>query len=80
MLTAPIMDPTDEQYMEDRVDYVHYTYNTFFHIMNVFVHKSVLTYEMPWLILRKKLNLLKADTLTLLTKCNAGDNLLGDSQ
>ena len=83
MLTASIMDPTDKQYMQDGVDYAYYMYNIFFHIMNVYVHKNhknVLTYEMTLLILHKKWNLLKAETLTLLTKCNAVDNLVGDSQ
>ena len=66
--------------MQDGVDYVYYTYNTFFHIMNVSVYKSVLTYEMPWRILHKKWNLVRAETLTLLTKRNAVGNFVADRQ
>ena len=80
MLTAPTMDPTDEQYMQDGVDHACYTYNTFFHLMNISVHKNLLTYEMPWLIFGKKLNFLKAETLILLTKRNVADNFVGYSQ
>ena len=48
--------------------------------MNVSVYKSILTYEMPWRILRKKWNIVRAETLTLLTKRNAVDNFVADRE